>query len=440
MIGDGMLYDEAKNIEEKVAKIAEEYEIYVSQANEIELDSNKDQLNFAKDEISKGVGIRVIKDNRIGFAFTSDLDKVEETTKQALSNTKLNKTDENFSFSMPEKSIEVEGTYDKKIDDLDQEEYIAFLNGIIQKAGESDCEVTSAGFSASKGESVILNSNGVSEINKGTMFSAGLSVKATRGEDISTSYDAVMSRSFDLNGDDLSEEVCQKALDSLGGTSFETDDYDVVLDYHAATGLLSTFTAAFSAENILRGRSILKDKQGEQVTGENLSIINDSTLKGGLASCNSDGEGVVSKKTTLVENGYLESFLYDLYSANKSNQESTSNGYRGGFSTTPNVSPSNLIFDFKDPVDLTDIKKGVFVSSVLGAHTANPITGDFSVEGSNLFRIENGEITKPIKKAMISGNIFELIKTAEKIDSKQKQYGYYIIPQILVRNLRVIGV
>lgn len=440
MNGDMMLYDEAKNIEEKVAKIADEYEIFISQNNEIELDSNKNELNFAKDEISKGVGIRVIKDNKIGFAFTSDLNKIEETTKQALSNTKLNKTDDNFSFSTPEKSIEVKGTYDKRIDSLNQEEYIELLNSIIQKADETDCEVTSAGFSASKGETVILNSNGVSQSNKGTIFAAGLSVKVTRGEEISTAYDSIMSRKFDLNPEELSEEVCRKAIDSLGGTGLETDDYDVVLDYHAATGLLSTFIAAFSGENILRGRSILKDKMGEQITDENLSIINDSTLPEGLISCNCDGEGVVSRKTTLVENGELKSFLYDLYSANKSDTQSTSNGYRSGFSSTPTVAPSNLIFDFKDSADISDINNGVFVSSVLGAHTANPITGDFSVEGSNLFKIENGEITKPIKKAMVSGNIFELIKTAKKVDSKTKQYGYYIIPQILVHDLRVIGV
>lgn len=435
-----MLYDEAKDIEQEVAKIAEEYEIYVAQSNEIELDSKKDELNFAKDEISKGVGIRVIKDHKIGFAYTSDLSKITETTQQALLNTKLNKVDEDFSFAMPEKSVKVNGIYDEKIDDLNQDEYIEFLKNIIQNSEQTDCEVTSAGFSATKGENVILNSNGVSEYNKGTLFAAGLSVKVTKGEDISTSYDSIMSRQFDLNGDELSHDVCKKALDSLGGTQIETDDYDVILDYHAATGLLSTFISAFSGENVLRGRSILKDKQGEQITTENLSIINDSTLDEGLLSCRCDSEGTISKKTNLVQNGYLESFLYDIYSAKKSNEESTSNGYRGGFSDTPSVSPSNLIFDFKDPLDIYDIQKGVFVSSVLGAHTANPITGDFSVEASNVFKIERGQITRPVKKAMISGNIFELLRTAQKIDSAKKQYGPYIIPQILVHQLRVIGV
>ena len=79
------------------------------------------------------------------------------------------------------------------------------------------------------------------------------------------------------------------------------------------------------------------------------------------------------------------------------------------------------------------------VNSVLGAHTANPISGDFSVEVSNGFLIENGEIKSPIKKAMISGNIYEGLKNCNGIKSEIKQYGTFIIPQIIIENLRVIG-
>ena len=89
--------------------------------------------------------------------------------------------------------------------------------------------------------------------------------------------------------------------------------------------------------------------------------------------------------------------------------------------------------------DISEIDKGIIVSSVLGAHTANPISGDFSVEASNGFLIENGEITSPVKKAMISGNIYEGLKDCSGIKSEIKQYGSFIIPQILMENLRVIG-
>ena len=75
----------------------------------------------------------------------------------------------------------------------------------------------------------------------------------------------------------------------------------------------------------------------------------------------------------------------------------------------------------------------------MGAHTANPISGDFSVELNNAFTIENGEIIDGVKKAMISGNIYELMKKCEGVKSEIKQKGSFIIPKIMVHDLKVIG-
>ena len=152
-----------------------------------------------------------------------------------------------------------------------------------------------------------------------------------------------------------------------------------------------------------------------------------------------DGEGSVSKATELIKDGKLNSFIYDIYTANKEGVETTSNGYRGSYLTTPQISPSNLEFKFSEMKDLSEIKKGVLTTSVLGAHTANPISGDFSVEANNTFKIENGELTDPINKAMISGNIFEIMKKVEGLNSEIKQYGSFIIPKLLVHDLRVVG-
>lgn len=434
-----MLIDRIDDVTKEVSQIAEEYEIYMAIGKGIELESEKNKLNFAKEEISEGIGIRVIKNNRVGFAFTSDFSKIKETTEQALANTSLNKEDKNIQFAMPEKEVNVKGIYDENYENLDIETSIDFLNNIIEKAEEKNCEVTSAGFSADEYEKVILNSNGVNLSMKKTLFAAGLSVNVIEGTDISTSYDSISSTKFsNLNGDKLSSDVCNLALNSLGGENVETNDYDVVLDYHAATGLLSTFISAFSSENVERGRSILKGKEGTEITTESLSLFDDGIYEGAIYARPFDGEGTASKKTPLIKEGVLNSFLYDIATGNKADTESTSNGSRG-YTSTPSVAPSNLIFDFNESTNINEIQKGVVVTSVLGAHTANPITGDFSVEASNAFKIEKGQISKPIKKAMISGNIFELLKDCQKIESDAKQYGPFIIPKILVHGLRVIG-
>jgi len=434
-----MIHEIADKCVKEVEKLSDAWEIYIANTESIEVESKKDILSFAKEEIDSGVGIRIIKDGKIGFAYTSDLDKIPQTAKKALDNAKLNKVDENYEFASVEKVSDVKGTYDKKYDDLSLDECCEFLENIIERAKENKCDISSAGFSASKGEELILNSNGVSIYDEGTGFSGGLSVNIEKDGQIATAYDYTASRHLNLEYEKLTDDVCKLAHDSLNPKSIETKDCDVILDYYAASGLLSTFIQGFNSENVLRGRSILHDKIGSEITNTDLSIIDNPLLEGAMGTAKADGEGTASKKTVLVEDGILKSFLYDIYTANKAGEESTSNGYRGSYLTTPDVSPSNLEFDFKTHVGLDEIDSGIITTSVLGAHTANPISGDFSVEANNAFIIENGEIKDSVKKAMISGNIYELMGSCEGVKSEIKQKGSFIIPKILVHDLKVIG-
>ena len=434
-----MIYELAEKAQKAIENNCDAYEIYIDETKLIELDSKQDELNFAKEEIDLGLGIRVIKDNKIGFAFTSNLEKIVETANQAVENTKLNKTDENYAFSETGKVRDVKKVYDKKFNDLNLDESVEVLKTVISTATDSGCDVTGSGFSASEGRSLIINSNDVSIENKGTGFGIGLSVTIQKDGKIATAYNSQSSRFFDIDGEKLANEVCDLAKNSLETKPIETNDYDVVLDYYAATGLLQTFIGAFDGENVGRGRSILKDKIGTEIANPTLSIIDNPLLEKGMYSTKCDGEGSVSQKTDLIKEGVLSSFIYDIYTANKQNVETTSNGFRGSYITTPMISPSNLEFKFSEMKDLSEVDKGVLTTSVLGAHTANPISGDFSVEASNAFKIENGELTDPVEKAMISGNIFEIMKKVEGLNSEIKQYGSFIIPKLLVHDLRVVG-
>lgn len=436
---DNMIYGIADDVKKAVKNKCDAYEIYIDEGKVIQLDSLKEELNFAKEEIELGLGIRVIKDNRQGFAFTSNLDKVEETALKAIENTKLTKTDENYAFAEVEKVTEVKKIYDKKFGDLSLDESVEFLKDTINVACDSGCEVTGSGFSASEGRSLIVNSNGVSIENKGTGFGLGLSVTIQNDGEIATAYNSQSSRFFDIDGEKLAREVCNLAKSSLDTKPVETGDYDVVLDYYAATGLLQTFIGAFNGENVSRGRSILKDKMGQEITNPTLSIVDNPLLEKGMFSSKCDDEGTSSQKTDLVKNGILNSFIYDIYNANREGVKTTSNGLRGSYLTTPMISPTNLEFKFSEMREFDEIESGVLTTSVLGAHTANPISGDFSVEASNAFKIENGELTEPITKAMISGNIFEIMKSVEGVNTDIKQYGSFIIPKLLVHNLRVVG-
>jgi PmbA protein len=434
-----MIYEIAEDVKKQVEGKCDAYEIYIEDSKVIELDSLKEELNFAKEEIDMGLGIRVIKDSRIGFAFTSNLDRISETAAQAIENTKLTKTDDNYAFAEAEKVNDVAKVYDKRFNDLSLDETVEFLKDTIATASDSGCEVTGSGFSASEGRSLIINSNGVEIENEGTGFGIGISVMLQKDGEIATAYNSQSSRFFDLDGEKLAREVCDLAKSSLNTKPVETDDYDVVLDYYAAVGLLQTFMGAFDGENVSRGRSILKDKIGTEIASPALSITDNPLLEKGMYTSKCDGEGSASQKTDLISGGVLNSFIYDIYTANREGVMTTSNGIRGSYLSTPMISPTNLEFRFDEMKKMEEISNGVLTTSVLGAHTANPISGDFSVEASNAFNIKDGEVSDPINKAMISGNIFEIMKTVEGLDSEIKQYGSFIIPKLLVHNLRVVG-
>ena len=115
---DNMIYEIAEDVKKTLENKCDAYEIYIDESKLIQLDSLKEELNFAKEEIELGVGVRVIKDNKQGFAFTSDMDKVTQTALKAIENTKLTKVDENYAFAEVEKVSEVKKVYDKKFDDL----------------------------------------------------------------------------------------------------------------------------------------------------------------------------------------------------------------------------------------------------------------------------------------------------------------------------------
>ena len=406
-----MLYGLAEEAKREISKYCDDYEIYIDRGELLQLDSQKTDLNFAKEEINLGIGIRVINDGKVGFAFTSDMSKIAKTCENAFLNSKLNSIDENFSFAEVEKLPKIKGTFDKKFRELDLDELTSSLKAVLNCIDDNGCQTTSGGFSAAEGEVLIVNSNGVEAYDKSTGFGLGVSINAIKDGDLATAYESTSSCLYDLDGIKLAEDLCELAKSSLGGEHIETADKDVVLDYHAVTGLLSTFMSGFSADNVQRGRSRLAGKIGEKIVTENLSIFDDGTVEGGLNSGVSDDEGTASRRTSLVEDGILKGYLYDIYTANKDGVKSTSNGFRGSYAGTPSVSGSNIIFDFKDNIKMDEINDAFLVTDVLGAHTANPITGDFSVEASNSFLISHND-KKPIRKAMISGNIYDLLGDA----------------------------
>jgi len=420
-------------------KNADQAEIYLEITENVDATIQNDQVDFAKEAYSMGIGIRVINDNRMGFAYTTQKDKLLETVDKAVSNANANLADENLSFAPKSDYPNIKEIYDRKIEVMDLEESIELGKSMIDTVLDKKCEPTSGGVSAGCSRIIITNSEGAFCEDIATYISSFIAVNVSDGEGVSTASESDSSRKMDIDPEKIAHKACELALNSRGGKNIETGDTKVLLDYHATSGLISNFSQAINGDNVQRGRSIYADMMGKKVSSSSLCIYDDGTIKGGLNSSRADGEGTASQKTVIVEDGILRNFLYDLKTAKKGNTNSTGNGMRSSFSDMPEVGLSNLIFDFKNFEPLSDINDGIFVTDVLGAHTANPISGDFSVEAMNAFKIEKGKLAYPVKKAMLSGNIFDILKEANAASQKTRQLGPFIVPPITASNLRVIG-
>ncbi len=434
-----MMNDLANQALDHALKGADQAEVYVEITESVNATIQNDQVDFAKESYSLGMGIRVICDSKMGFAYTTQTEKIIETVTRAISNAQANLIDENFAFASRSDYPPVKGIFDKKISTLELEDTIELGKTMIGTVMENKCQPTSGGVSADCSKTLIINSDGVKCEDISTYFSDFIAVNVTDGEGVSTASESDSSRKLDIDPEKVAYKACEIALNSRGGKTIETGDMKVLMDHHATAGLLSTFSQAINGDNVQRGRSIYTDKMDTEVSSPFLSIYDDGTFRGGLYSSHGDGEGTPSQKTTIIENGVLKNFLYDIQTANKGNVQSTGNGMRASFNDMPAVSLSNLILDFKDFEELSEVKEGLLVTDVLGAHTANPISGDFSVEAMNAFKIEKGEIVHPVKNAMLSGNIFSILKDSKAASEKTRQLGPFIVPPITLSSLRVVG-
>lgn len=434
-----MMHDVANQTLDLALKYTDQAEIYVEKEEGVNVDIKKDKVDFAKEAFTFGVGVRVIVNNKMGFSYTTNLENIERMVKNAIFNAESNEVDENFAFATKSQYPKIEGIFDEKIEFLELDGITEFAKVMVETVIDEKCEPTSGGFSTGYSKFILANSEGTVSKDVSSIFSGYVAVNADDKEGVSTASESDSSRYLDIDPAEIATKACKIAKDSRGGSPVETEDMNVILDHHAASGLIATFSSAFNADNVQRGRSVFAEKIDEKVVSSSLNIYDDGTIKGGLQSATSDGEGVPSQRTPLIQKGVLKNFLYDIYTANKGNVESTGNGMRSSYADVPAAGLSNFIVEFDDLKDISDISNGILVTDVLGAHTANPISGDFSVEAMNAFKIKDGEIKNPIKKAMLSGNIFQAMGAASAGSDMKRMIGPFILPPVMVESLRVVG-
>jgi PmbA protein len=166
-----------------------------------------------------------------------------------------------------------------------------------------------------------------------------------------------------------------------------------------------------------RGESAFTGKEGQVVAAKDLTVTDDPTIKGGLSSGQSDDEGVASRRNVLIEDGVLHGFLYDSFTGNQYGVRTTGNAARGGGSgwkAQPQAGPTNVALYLPSMGELEDlvaeVDRGILVHDLMGCHTSNRTTLDFSLNSTMPYEIRNGELVGVRSPVMLGGNLGSVLE------------------------------
>lgn len=442
------LKDLAAQVVDKARKMgADQSEVFLISSKDLSIDVSNGSVETLKLAEDRGLGVRIFKDGRIGFAYTSDLGQtaIDEILRQALANSDRTSPDEFNYMPKPGGGYANLNLFDPEIARVPAEEKIEIAKTMEQAAKEYDPRITiteRSSFFDAEYEVSLANSLGITADYRGAYCGCYADLVAEEKGESQTGFAISMNLNFkDLDPLRIGREAAAKAVRKLGAATVGTQKAVIVFDPYVATGFLGVIAPALSAEAVQKGKSLFGGKVGQQVASDKITIIDNGAMEGGIASAPFDGEGVPTSETILVQNGHLNGYLHNTYTAAKDGVTSTGNGVRSSFKSTPEVGTTNFYIKpgAHNPDDLIkDIGSGLYITDVMGMHTANPISGDFSVGAAGIW-IENGKLTKAVRGVAIAGNILELLKEVEGVGSDLTFFGGKGSPTLRISKMTISG-
>jgi len=400
--------------------------------------------------MDRGLGIRATVKKAMGFAYTNMIDAeeaLEETVTRAIRAAKASKTDPDWKgFASKKQYKSPEKTFDARILELRSEDLVDFASRMMDSAVTISEKIfpIEGGASASYVSEAVANSNGVTAFDKGTMIECSLATLAQEGKKVTpVCFEFNAERSLNVNPDWVGKEAARLAFSALNTKRIETKNTKLVLTQFALQELLSyTLINAVRADNVQRKQSPFENKIGQQVVSENVTIQDDGLLEGGLHTSTFDAEGVPHQNTKIVEKGILTNFLYDNYTSRREGKESTGNAFRAGYLSTPSIDATNfhlLPGNLSSDQLISEVDDGLIAYFLQGAHSSNPVSGEFSVVATPAWAIRKGEIVHATSGVMLAGNMFEVLKNVSAVANNDRKMGQLVSPWVLVENVRVIG-
>lgn len=438
---------------EKVLDIAQkslreyQWEIYFLDSKKLKSESQNFSIETYIFSQDSGYSIRVLKDGNQGFAYGTSFEEEDilQVIERAKDFTKITSPDDGntiIEHLIPTQKVEYLDTFALSLPPAEKIEKAIEIEKLVKSYDHRIKKVRNASFTEYFYHMHLYNSNGIHVEDKGTVYTAMVAAVAEEDGDSQISWGYTASRFLDeLDLESLAKETAKTAISLLGAKPLKTGRMRILFSPYVAAEFLGTFSSAFSGEALIKGKTFFKGMEGKQVASSSISIVDDGRLKLGVGTRSYDDEGVPTQETVLIEKGVFKGFLHNLYTAKKTNTNSTGNASRRGIKTLPSVSITNLyIQNGTQDIGslLKDFDEVFLITDIMGLHTADPISGNFSVGASGIL-YSKGEEVMGVRGVTIADNFLELLQKVIALGNDLKFYGNVGSPSILFEDVMVAG-
>lgn len=408
------------------------------------------QVETLKESGSRAVGVRVFFGQRAASTYSSDFSRagLDRMLTSALALAKI--TSEDPFGGIPDASQlgEISGNLDLYHEDvysLPGADRIDYARRAEKAALDFDPRIKNSeggSFDAATDHKVLANSHGfVGEYRRSYCSVAAIPIAQDDKGAMQRDYWFSVARNLGRleSAEQVGRVAAERTIRRLGARKAKTAQVPVIFDPMVAASILEHIFEGVNGDSVYRGASFLAGKLGQKIAGDNVTVIDDGTIPGGFGTSPFDGEGIPTRRTLVIENGMLKSYLLNTYTAKKLGLQTTANAARG-LAGTPGIGPGNYFLQpgKRTPKEVIgDVKEGLYVTEFLG-HGANLVTGDYSRGASGLW-ISGGELTYPVEEITVAGNLKDMFFHISEIANDLEFRGSVASPAIRIDGLTVGG-
>ena len=432
----------------EAAEAGEAVEAYAEESRRTEASALRGEVEGLEFSESRGVGVRVIREARLGYAWAADpdADDIREIVRRARENSALAATEEHNVLPEPASWTPIPELFRESSAAVPTDQKTRLALSLEARAISRDPRVTKID-EAQVGDAVsrvaIASTTGVEAEYRRTDAWCLAVTLAVEGDETQTGFSYRIARGLDeLDWEAVADEAVERGARMLGAAKPATARVPVVLDQFAAMSFLGVLAGGLSADAVQKGRSLFAELVGEGVGSDLFTLVDDGTNVEGPGAAPFDDEGVPSGRTELFTKGVLNGFLHNAYTAHKGGTASTGNGKRG-YRSPPSVGTSNFYLDAgetsRDEL-LHRAEGGVLIQDVSGVHSgANPISGEFSVGATGL-RISGGALGEPLREMTIASTLPEMLKGITGVGDDLRFFSSVGTPSVLIGEMTLAGV